>query len=109
MRATQDIKAYCYDEHICAALNELELEIEAELSARAIADWTGAHGFYQDFTSFEDTDIEYPLDINGTLFTKVQLEEKLNPHQIKQLEEILVECENVDSWKVDEPDCPDYD
>lgn len=104
MRAHQNIVVEIWDEHICAAFNEPTIEIFSELECKAVDDWEGAHGFYRDFTSFEDEDILYPIEINGVSFSKEDLNAKLNDSQVTQLEEQILSQVDVDSWKVEEPE-----
>lgn len=105
MRVYQKVNITVTDEHICAAFNELELGVETEVSATPRHD-NSDDG--QQWTEYEDDIVEYPLEINGKLWSKFEVLHQLNTPQILQLEQLLLDATDPDAWP-DEEDGYDSD
>lgn len=106
MNSSQDISITVCDEELCAPFNEHEIELTVEVEARAVNDYVGAFGFYQDFTTYEDVKVGTAWEINGVQYTKGELVTKMGSAKYMLLEQKVIDAIDDNVWN--DPDESDY-
>lgn len=89
------------EEHITACFNDLSVEITASLACDATPDWEGADGFYNDFITLDNEEINYPIIVNGVFISEAQAKLMLGQH-FKKFESLILKEIDVDNWKIEE-------
>jgi len=97
-RVYQKVTVTVTDDHICAAFNELELEVETEVSATPRS---FPHD-YEPWTEYHDLEVGYPMTINGEDWSEFEVRERVVPAQLKQLEQLLFNAVDNDAWPAGE-------